>query len=232
MEVFQERPTECGSAVVPVPVRDSAVGEPEALLAKLSDALAVPLAFGVKVTANGTDCPACIVAGRLIPNSANSELLLVPDETVTEAPLAVKLPFSEEFAPTTTFPKLSVAGDTDNWPCAVPVPDIAMLRGELEASDAMETAPLAEPAAEGENIALKVTLWFGLRVVGRLSPVIVKLALLTLACEIVTGDPPVFVSVSDRVELLPACTLPKPRLEGFADRIPGLALEFELELSP
>jgi hypothetical protein len=46
--------------------------------------------------------------------------------------------------------------------------------------------------------------------------------LLTLACEIVTVDPPVFVSVSGKEALLPACTLPKPRLAGFADSAPGL----------
>jgi hypothetical protein len=85
-----------------------------------------------------------------------------------------------------------------------------------------EAVPLTEPAAEGAKVVVKVTLWPGFKLVGRVSPVIVKLALLTLACEIVTVDPPVFVSVSGKEALLPACTLPKPRLAGFADSAPGL----------
>jgi hypothetical protein len=42
------------------------------------------------------------------------------------------------------------------------------------------------------------------------------------AAEIVRLDPPELVSVSDKLELLPSCTLPNPRLVGFAVSVPGV----------
>ena len=59
------------------------------------------------------------------------------------------------------------------------------------------------------------------RVVGRVSPLIENAAPVTLACEIVTDDPPVLVSVSERFALLLTWTLPKARLVGFALSVPG-----------
>ena len=37
----------------------------------------------------------------------------------------------------------------------------------------------------------------------------------------VASDPPLLVTVSESVPLVPTCTLPKPRLGGFGDRVPG-----------
>ncbi len=62
----------------------------------------------------------------------------------------------------------------------------------------------------------------GVRVAGKVSPVTVKPAPVTLACEIVTLDPPVLVSASGRLVLLPTCTLPKDKLVGLADRVPAV----------
>ena len=45
---------------------------------------------------------------------------------------------------------------------------------------------------------------------------------LALAAEMVRLDPPVLVSVSDRLELLPICTFPKARLLGFGVSVPGV----------
>jgi len=59
-------------------------------------------------------------------------------------------------------------------------------------------------------------------VTGRFNPLIENAAPVRLACEIVTGDPPVLVIVSDRFALLPTCTLPNPRLLGFGDSVPGV----------
>ncbi len=83
------------------------------------------------------------------------------------------------------------------------MPEAGMLRVELEASERMATLPLTTPVTAGANVAVKVTLWLGVRVVGRVSPVMEKPAPVTLACEIVTVVPPVLVSVSDRLALLP-----------------------------
>lgn len=54
------------------------------------------------------------VVGREIPESANSLLLMLAAEMVTDDPVAPRVPFSEPFAPTTTLPKLRLAGETDN----------------------------------------------------------------------------------------------------------------------
>jgi hypothetical protein len=106
-----------------------------ALLVKVSLALAAPVAWGAKVTLNPTDCPAVRVVGSVIPESVNSPLLLLPDETVTEAPLALNVPVSAELDPTATLPKLNVVGDTANCPGVAPVPESEMLSGEFDASE-------------------------------------------------------------------------------------------------
>ena len=98
------------------------------------------------------------VAGSEIPESTNSLLLRLAEETMTDAPLAVRVPLSGELDPTVTLPKLRLMGDTANWPAAVPVPESAILSGELDAFDATDRFPLAAPALVGAKVAVKVTL--------------------------------------------------------------------------
>jgi hypothetical protein len=64
---------------------------------------------------------------------------------------------------------------------AVPVPESPMLRLESEAFEAMVRLPLAAPELVGANVAENVTLWLGLSVVGRFSPLIEKPAPETFA---------------------------------------------------
>lgn len=45
-------------------------------------------------------------------------------------------------------------------------------------------------------------------------------ALSVVACVMVAEAPPVLVSVSDKLELLPTATLLNARLTGFGDRVP------------
>jgi hypothetical protein len=179
------------------------VGELEAVLVNVSVALEAPEALGVKVTVKGADWPAAIVAGSVIPDRTNSPLLLLAEDTVTDDPVAVKLPLREALAPTVTVPKLSVVGKTDNCPWLVPVPESAMFSGEFEAVDTMERVPLLEPEAVGANVAVNVTRWLGVSVVGKVSPLIEKPVPEMLACEMVTEEPPVLVTVSERFVLLP-----------------------------
>ena len=80
------------------------------------------------------------------------------EETVTEAPLAVRVPLSAELDPTTTLPKLRLVGDTANVPAAVPVPESAILSVELDPFDATDRLPLAAPALVGVKVAVNVTL--------------------------------------------------------------------------
>jgi len=78
-----------------------------------------------------------------------------------------------------------------------------MLSGELDASETIDKDPLAEPAAVGAKVTVNVTLWFEESEVGKVNPVIEKTAPVTLAWDIVTVDPPVLVTVSDLLLLLP-----------------------------
>ena len=53
-----------------------------------------------------------------------------------------------------------------------------------------------------------------------MSPLILNPAPLALAAEMVRLDPPVLVSISDRLELLPICTFPNDKLLGFVVSAP------------
>jgi hypothetical protein len=179
------------------------VGEFEALLVNDNVAEVAPLACGVNVTVNVADCPAVIVFGSEIPESTNSLLLRLAEETVTDAPLAVRLPLSAELCPSTTLPKLRLVGDTARVPRAVPVPESAILSVGLLAFDTIERLPLAAAAVVGVKVTVKVTLWFAASVAGNVSPVTEKTAPVRFAAEIETVVPPVLVTVSDRLVLLP-----------------------------
>ena len=108
------RSTLCWGAPVPSPVNACAVGELAASLENESVADAVPDAAGLKVTVNGVVCPAVRVAGREIPESANSLLSKLAAEMVSDDPVAVRVPFSELWAPTATLPKFRVGGETES----------------------------------------------------------------------------------------------------------------------
>lgn len=98
---------------MPLPVSDWTAGEFVASLANDRLPEVAPLAFGAKVTVKEADEPAAMVAGNAIPVSVNSFEML-SDEIVTAAPVAFRVPLSEELEPTTTFPKLNVAGETES----------------------------------------------------------------------------------------------------------------------
>jgi len=68
---------------------------------------------------------------------------------------------------------------------------------------------------------LKVTLWAAASVNGRVIPLKLKPAPLGAIWEIVSADPPEFVSFSESVVLPPVVTFPKPRLVGLAVSWPG-----------
>ena len=143
-----------------------------------------------------------MVAGREIPESTNSLLSRLADETVTSAPLAVRLPLSAELDPTTTLPKLRLVGDTANVPASFPFPESAMPSGEFDAFETTDRLPFATPSLVGVKITVNVTLWLGVRLMGKpLNPLMEKPAPVTFACEMATADPPVLVKVSERLEL-------------------------------
>jgi hypothetical protein len=166
---FQVRFTLCCGGAVPVPVKLS-TGVLTALLTNDSLSEAVPLAWGVKVTVTCALCPAAILSGKDIPLRANSEVPVLAEEMVTLEPLALRVAVMLLLCPTTTLPKLSVAGLMVNWPAAVPVPDSEIARLGFEAFETTEMLPLKLPADVGAKTPPKVKLCPGIRVIGRLSP--------------------------------------------------------------
>lgn len=135
----------------------SLVAEVWALLVKLSVAFAVPLVCGLKVTVNGTLCPAVIVIGNDKPLTLNTELFELAAVTVTFAPLTFRLADAVPLLPTTTLPTAKVPGVTISCPTVpVPVPDSAMVRFGFNAVELMVTMPLALPEDCGANTTVNV----------------------------------------------------------------------------
>ena len=83
------------------------------------------------------------------------------------------------------------------------MPDSEIFSVEFDAFDTMDSVPLALPDAVGVKVAVNVTLWFAASVVGSVRPLIENADPVIFACEIVTDEPPVFVSVSDKLVLFP-----------------------------
>jgi hypothetical protein len=104
----QESATLCSGDAIPVPVRDSTVGEFEALLMNEILAVFVPLACGVKVKVNDVLWPAASVNGSENKLNLYSELFDVAEEIVTLEPLAVRSAVKLMLVPTATLPKSKV----------------------------------------------------------------------------------------------------------------------------
>ncbi|HEU0047413.1 MAG TPA: hypothetical protein VFQ43_07390, partial [Nitrososphaera sp.] len=84
---------------------------------------------------------------------------------------------------------------------------------ELEALETTEMLPVTLPAEFGAKTTPKVKLCPGIKVSGRFNPLTLKAESERLAWVMLTLEPPELVSVSDWVELLPTCTLPKLMVE-------------------
>lgn len=95
-----------------------------------------------------------------------------------------------------------------------------MLKLEFEPVDVMVTLPLAVPLDAGEKSTVNSVLWPAVKVKGKASPLKLNPGPLIAAAEIVRLDPPVLVSVSAKLALLPTWTLPNARLVGFAVNMP------------
>jgi len=88
-------------------------------------------------------------------------------------------------------------------PCVTPVPESGMLKLESEPLEVKLTLPLAAPLAVGLKSTVKDVLWPAVNVTGRVSPLKLNPVPLAAAAEIVRLDPPVLLSVSDKLALLP-----------------------------
>src|SRR5437867_10585429 len=88
-----------------------------------------------------------------------------------EPPELVSVSLSVLLLPTVTLPKLKLVGLGVIWPCVTPVPESAMLRGGVLASEMIARFLVLIPEVVGEKIALIVVLCPAVRDAGRLGPV-------------------------------------------------------------
>jgi hypothetical protein len=186
---------------VPVPVRPATVGAFDALLANEAAADAAPVAPGVNVTVNATGWLGVTVTGNEIPLIENSEGFVPPkatEDTVTLAPLAVRVPLAVPLEPVTTLPTATVMGLTLKVPgvAAVPVPLNATVRPGFDAFDVTEILPLKLFADGGVKMTLNDALCPGVSVKGVEIPDMLNPLPLSVAPEIVTFTPPMFFKVS------------------------------------
>jgi len=222
-------------ALSPVPLIDSAAGELLALLENdsLPDALAALV--GLKVTLIDADCPEAIFKGNDAPDTANSELLLEMEETVTAPPVALSASVSVLLLSTVTLPKLSAVGETVSVVFAVtvaPVP-LSVIR---RAGPAMVKVPESVPDFFGLNVAVSRTFALAAKVRGNFTPLTVKASPETCALCRVTRVERMLVNSTASDELLPTSTLPKERLAGAAfistsTPVPPMVIVRSVELS-
>src|SRR5208283_1925690 len=125
-----------------------------------------------------------------------------------DPPVLVTVSDRDCLLPTVTLPKLRLVGLGDRSPGEIPVPDNGMVSVGFDALEVMVTLPLAPAAEVGANETLKVVLCPAVRVTGAVVPLRLNPVPLIATCEMVTLDPPVLVTVSDRDCLLPTATLP------------------------
>jgi len=117
--------------------------------------------------------------------------------------------------PTVTLPKLTLAGVTEICGCT-PVPLSAIVAGEFVALLVMVTLPERLAAVAGANITLNVVDCPAARASGTVKPATLNPVPLSLICETVTLEFPVFVTLTLCVVLVPVAMLPKLSDTGLA----------------
>jgi hypothetical protein len=140
-----------------------------------------------------------MVTGSERPPTLNTELFALAAVIVTLALLAVKLPDAVPLVPTTTLPRPKLLGVTVNCPTAVvPVPETGIVNVGFDAFELIVTLPLTAPADFGAKETLKLALCPAVSVTGALIPLRLNPVPLIPTWEIVTLEPPVLLTVSEK----------------------------------
>jgi len=160
--------------------------------------------------------PAGIVAGREMPETVNSELVVASALTVTLLPAAVSVPLLLSFDPTVTLPKLRLTGEALSPLEAVPVPFSMIPTRPCPLAFWAPNCPQTVPLEVGEKAILKVKLCPGVRVRGKDKPSTESSELLVTAFPIVTELFLPFVMATEELAELPTGTFPNTRLAGVA----------------
>ena len=179
------------AAVVPVPVSATvAVGVVGSLLVMVMLPLAAPEVVGEKVRLTGTDCPAAMVRGVVIPVSPNSAPFKVTTETTkSAAPLLPMVKVDVPFEPIDTVPKPTDAGVKVKFACelVVTVPVKLITLGEVPESPWIVSVPVAVPAVVPFNQTEKLLLCPGATLIGNVIPDTPNSGLEEVACIMFTA---------------------------------------------
>ena len=172
----------------------------------------------------GTLLPSSITVGSDNPLSANSELLLLAEETVTFPPAAVSVPVAVPVLPTVTLPRPSVVGPTLN--CVVAATPVPLRSATVVGGEALlekVSFALVAPLDCGRKLTVKDALLPSGIVAGSDNPLKAKLELLLVA-EVMVTLPDDAVSVPVAVPLPPTLTLPKLSAPGATANFEGRKL--------
>ncbi len=169
---------------------------------------------GPKLAVNEVVCPALRVAGTDKPAMLKPAPKALAPEIVTLAvPELLSVMVCVPLLPTSTFPKLKLEGLGESA-TSVPLPVREATVGVLYALLLIETLPDALPAAVGTNCALKALDCPGARENGKVNPLILKPAPVTLPCVILKLAVPELVKVTVWALAVPTATFPKLTLLG------------------
>jgi len=141
---------------------------------------------------------------------------------VTNAPPElVRVSVSDLLFPTRTVPNVAVAGLATRAPGTKPMAVSGRFKVEFAPLLTRVKLPLTLPPACGANVVVKLALWPGANVSGKLRPLTLKPAPAIEACEMVRLDPPELIRLPAKVLLEPSKTLPKSKLAGLAVSCPA-----------
>jgi hypothetical protein len=147
------------SGAVPLPLRDTVCGLPEALSVKVSVAEAAPVTVGLKVRpTTQVALGATLAPLQVLVATANSEAFAPPNTTVEILsamlpPLVTVSVIGALVVPISWLLKLTLAGDAENV-AAVPVPLKEAVCGLFAESALTWSVPAALPMAVGEKVML------------------------------------------------------------------------------
>ena len=207
--------TTAGAA--PVPDRAISIVVLDPLKVSETWPLTAPGVVGANVTPNVAFWPGAKVKGRLSPVTLNPAPVMAACEIVRLAPPEFcRVSVCVALVPSTTAPKLKLAGLVDNMPDTTPVPASGTLRTEAVPVLVSARLPATLPTVCGWKTMLKLVVCPGVRVMGKLRPARAKFALLTLAAVMSRLDPPELVTVLESISLVPTPTLPKATFNGDA----------------
>jgi hypothetical protein len=183
--------------------------------------VAAPADVGANCALNERLCPAVSVVGRESPVIPKPVPAIVAKLIVRlEVPVFVSLTLCVPLCPTITFPNVNADGATVK-PVCVPVPVMAIAKGELEASLTIVRLPAIAPADVGANLICTVLLWPTPIVPEGFPPITVKPAPVKVAPDIVTVPSPVLVTVKLCVAVFPTAMLPKLTLAALGESTPA-----------